>query len=222
MRPTPRDLRHVHHWIFDLDNTLYPPECELFALIDERMTRFIADRLALTADEALRLQKRYYHDHGTTLAGLMAHHGMDPHDFLDFVHDISLDRLQVDTDLVAAIARLPGDVYIFTNGSQGHGERVCAALGLRDHIQGIFSIESSAFIPKPQPEAFESFLATHPLNPNQAAMFEDLAKNLRPAYDLGMTTVLVGDHALGNTDAHVQWRTPQLAPFLQHLTGGLA
>lgn len=208
----------IQHWIFDLDNTLYPPESELFSLIDKRMTQFISDTLDMTATDALKLQKQYYHEHGTTLAGLMANHGLPPGKFLDFVHDISLDRLSPDAMLTAALHALPGQVYVFTNGSIKHGQRVCDALGISDAIDEFFGIDSAKFIPKPQPQAFSAFLKTHPLPPQQAVMFEDLPKNLKPAKQLGMQTVLVGPMANKNTDSHVDWRTANLVEFLQIIT----
>lgn len=213
----PIDFSHIDTWVFDLDNTLYPPESELFALIDERMTAYIMQKLQVDQTEAFRIQKLYYHAHGTTLAGLMANHGIDPHDFLDHVHDIALDRITPDADLIAAIERLPGHVYIFTNGSIGHATRVCERLGLLHRMDGMFDIVATNFIPKPQPKAFEAMVQHFGFDPTRAAMFEDLAKNLKPAAALGMTTVLVGPHAADDTHDFVHHRTRHLTPFLSQL-----
>ncbi len=212
---------HVTDWVFDLDNTLYPASCELFALIDARMTRFIMRALDCDATEAHRIQKLYYHAHGTTLAGLIAHQGVEPHAFLDEVHDIALDRLSPDPDLAAALARLPGRKVVFTNGSVPHAERVCAALGISEHISGVVDIVATQFIPKPDRRAFATMLDHFGITPTQAAMFEDLAKNLQPAFDLGMTTVLItpDDAPPAPFVHHV---APALTPFLTHLSRSLS
>jgi putative hydrolase of the HAD superfamily len=215
--PAPIDFSDVDTWVFDLDNTLYPPESELFALIDARMTAYIMRELAIDAIEAHRIQKLYYHAHGTTLAGLMAQHGVDPHHFLDEVHDIALDRITPDPDLISALEQLPGRVYIFTNGSVGHATRVCERLGILHCMHGMFDIIATDFIPKPDPKAFEAMVQHFGFDPARAAMFEDLAKNLKPAATLGMTTVLVGPHAADDTSDFVHHRTRHLSPFLMSL-----
>lgn len=215
---TGADLRHVDTWLFDLDNTLYPAECDLFALIDERMSAFVMRETGLAAGEAMALQKRYYHEHGTTLAGLMAHHGVDPRAFLDEVHDIALDRLTPDPELRAGLQRLPGRRLVFTNGSTRHAERVTEALGISDLFEAVFDIEAAALIPKPQPACFDKMVQTHAVEPRSAAFFEDLEKNLAPAAALGMTTVLVGPHAAASPADFVHHRAPALAPFLNAAT----
>jgi putative hydrolase of the HAD superfamily len=212
--PASPDLSHVDTWIFDLDNTLYPPSCDLFALIDDRMQAFVQRKTGLEPTEARALQKRYYHQHGTTLAGLMANHGVEPREFLDEVHDIALDRLAPDPELAAALARLPGRRLVFTNGSQRHAERVMEAIGIDHLFDEIFDIEASRMIPKPQVAAFEAMMARHGVTPATSAFFEDLERNLEPGAQLGMTTILVGPHAADSTAAFVDYRTEHLAPFL--------
>ena len=208
------DLSHVDTWIFDLDNTLYPPERELLSLVDERMTAFMIRETGLGWPEARALQRRYHDEHGTTLAGLMAHHGVEPTAFLDEVHDIELDRLSPDLELDAALARLPGRRLVFTNGSARHAERVLEALGVAARFSEVFHIEAADYIPKPRPEAFQALLRGHAVQPRSSAFFEDLARNLEPAAALGMTTVLVGPDALASTAAFVHHRAESLVPFL--------
>ena len=208
------DLRDIDVWLFDLDNTLYPPESEVMGLVEQRMTVFVARELNLPTDEARALQKRYYHEHGTTLAGLMASHGVDPEAFLNEVHDISLDRLSPDAELRAALARLPGRRLVFTNGDAGHAERVLAKLGIDDLFEATFHIASADYIPKPAPRTFARMTAAHDVDPTRAAFFEDSAKNLGPAAAIGMTTVLVGPHAETADAPFVHYRTRHLAPFL--------
>jgi putative hydrolase of the HAD superfamily len=208
------DLSHVRTWIFDLDNTLYPPECDLFALIDDRMQAFVQRKTGLGPVEARALQKKYYHEHGTTLAGLMANHGIHHREFLDEVHEISLDKLEPDPELDRALARLPGRRLVFTNGSERHARRVLDKLGITERFEEVFDIEACALIPKPEPEAFRRLMAAHAVVPATSAFFEDLERNLEPAAALGMTTVLVGPRAHASTARFVDHRTKGLAPFL--------
>jgi putative hydrolase of the HAD superfamily len=208
------DLSHVETWLFDLDNTLYPAESEYMALIEGRMTDFVARFTGLPQDEAKALQKRYYAEHGTTLAGLMMHHGMEPKAFLDEVHDVAMDRLTPDVALRDAIAALPGRRLVFTNGSTGHAERVLGRLGLDHLFEDTFSIETADYLPKPAMATFEKMTRRHAVAPAGAAFFEDTEKNLAPAALLGMTTILVGAHAPASTADFVHHRTHDLAGFL--------
>lgn len=187
----PLSLRQRNVWVFDLDNTLYPAECDLFAEIDQRMTDFVARFLRLERDEARQTQKHYYAEYGTTLNGLMSLHGMDPDDFLAHVHEIDLSPLPRDLDLRQAISALPGRKFIYTNGPRRHAERVTEFMDLQDLFDGVFAIEDSGFRPKPDPAAYAAFCAAFAINPAQAVFFEDLARNLAPAHALGFATVLV-------------------------------
>jgi putative hydrolase of the HAD superfamily len=208
------DLRHIAIWIFDLDNTLYPVEAEFMGLIEKRMTAFVARQTGLPPAEAYALQKSYLHEHGTTLAGLMANHGVDPEAFLDEVHDVSLDGLTPDPALKAALARLPGRRLVFTNGDGRHAERVLDKLELTDLFEAVFHIGHALYLPKPHPDTFRMMIAAHDVDPTVSAFFEDSEKNLKPAAALGITTILVGPHAAASTAPFVQHRTRHLAPFL--------
>lgn len=226
MTETPPDFTHIDAWVFDLDNTLYPPSCNLFAQIDVKMRAFISELLNVDGDEAYRLQKQYYRDHGTTLSGLMQLHGIKPEKFLNFVHDIDVTVVPPNEALAEALTRLPGRRLVFTNGTVAHAKRVLDRIGIHDHVEDIFDIVHADFIPKPKLATFERFVAKHEINPQRAAMFEDLDRNLAPAHALGMTTVLVrspeghADPAVrGWGDAaddapHVHFRTGDLAEFL--------
>ena len=211
---TGADLRHIDVWLFDLDNTLYPPETEFMGLIEARMTQFVARHVGLSHDEAHALQKKYYHENGTTLAGLMANHGVDPADYLDQVHDVSLDGLKPDPDLAKALARLPSRRLVFTNGDANHAARVLGKLGIASAFEDVFHIASADYIPKPDPATFDRMIKAHGVDPRRAAFFEDSEKNLAPAAAIGMTTVLVGPHADASTAAFVHHRTHKLTPFL--------
>lgn len=185
------DLSHIDTWVFDLDNTLYPASCDLFAQIDERMTSFVAGFLDTDPKEARAVQKKYYAEHGTTLNGLMLHHGLAPEEFLDFVHDIDLSVLPTGPELRNAVSALPGRKLVYTNGSRRHAERVTEKLGLSGLFDGLFGIEDSGYQPKPQMRAYDVFVRAHTVSPGTSAFFEDLARNLAPAKALGFTTVLV-------------------------------
>jgi putative hydrolase of the HAD superfamily len=211
----PVDLTHVSTWLFDLDNTLYPVESGFMGEIEKRMTAFVQKVTGLERDEAYRLQKSYLAEHGLTLVGLMRNHGVDPRDFHAIFHDMSLEGLAHDADLVAAIERLPGRRLIFTNADDVHAERVLERLGLSHLFADVFHIGSAEYDPKPSPLAFERMNAAHGVVPAETAFFEDSVRNLEPAAGLGMTTVLVGPHAAANDSPFVHHRTEKLAPFLK-------
>jgi putative hydrolase of the HAD superfamily len=212
-----RSLVEIDDWIFDLDNTLYPARCNLFAQVDRRIGHFIEQHLGLDADAARQLQKRYFRDYGTTLHGLMAHHQIDPTTFLEFVHDIDITPVPPSPSLDLALANLPGRKLIFTNGSIAHAERVMARLGVRRHFEGVFDIVAAGYVPKPDPATYARLVRRHAIRPERAVMIEDLPRNLRPAAALGMTTVLVqtgeewaqvdaeGGHIHHVTDDLVAW-----------------
>ena len=208
-------LTHVTTWLFDLDNTLYPAECEFMALVEDRMTEFVARETGLPPTEALALQKKYLHEHGTTLAGLMANHGVDPERFLTEVHDVALDRITPDPALVEGLERLPGRRLVFTNGSANHAERVLSHLGVDHLFEDVFHIASADYLPKPAPQTFERMVQRHAVRPPETAFFEDSERNLKPAADLGMTTVLVGRDAPAGAAPFIDHRTDDLAGFLK-------
>ena len=208
------DLAHIDTWLFDLDNTLYPEESGFMGQVEGRMTDFVAKVTGLPRDEAYVLQKKYLAEHGLTLRGLMLNHGVDPADFHALFHDLSLDLLAHDADLLAALERLPGRRLIFTNADDKHAERVLAHLGLEHLFDDVFHIHSFGFTPKPDPLGFQRMIDAHGLDPAATSFFEDSERNLKPAFDLGMTTVLVGPRALTSTAPFVQHRTAKLAPFL--------
>ena len=182
-------LAHVESWIFDLDNSLYSPSLDLFALIDLRMGEYIQRLLGCDAQEARRVQKAHFLEHGTTLAGLMREHGVDPREFLDFVHDIDLARLTADPELVAALDRLPGRKFIFTNADEGHARRVLDRLGFANAFDGMHDIHAMDYVPKPNPASYEAMCARHGIDPARALFVDDMARNLAPAKALGMVTV---------------------------------
>jgi len=187
-------LGEADTWIFDLDNTLYSSQCDLFAQIDQRMSHFVSEFLGVSYEEARATQKAYFAHYGTTLNGMMHHHGMDPHDFLNFVHDIDYSAIEGHPELKAALERLPGRKLIYTNGTVRHAERVIDRLGVHEHFEVIFDIVAADYEPKPNLRPYEKLITEQNIDPTRTAMVEDLAKNLAPAADLGMRTVLVQTH----------------------------
>lgn len=185
---------HIKFWVFDLDNTLYPASSSLFSQIDIRMGEFIADHFNLSSENARRLQKKYYREHGTTLRGLMdMHDDVDPMRFLDYVHDIDYQVLKPSPELAEILRALPGKKVIFTNGDQTHARRVLDRLEVSDCFDGVFDIVAANFIPKPEKASYEAMVKALSIEGDKAAMFEDIARNLAPAHAIGMTTILVRD-----------------------------
>ncbi len=215
-------LTQIDVWVFDLDNTLYPPSCNLFAQVDQRMGAFISDLLNLDHAEARQIQKSYYRDYGTTLHGLMLEHGIDPKHFLDFVHDIDHTRIEPDGGLAEAIEALPGRKLIFTNGSRSHAEKVASRIGILELFEGVFDIVAADYVPKPQRAAYQAFVKEFEIEPERSAMFEDLSRNLAIPAELGMSTILVipqdGDHP----DAEENWNRPNdIGDHVHHITEDL-
>jgi putative hydrolase of the HAD superfamily len=178
-------------WIFDLDNTLYPVDCDLGAQLGQRMGEFVAQYLNLPLEQARVVQKHYFHTHGTTLRGLMLEHDVEPGDYLDYVHDLDLSGIPIDDRLSQALDALPGRKVVYTNATTEHARRVVGHLGIQHHFDGYFDIVDADFVPKPNHLPYNAVLARHQIDPNRAVMVEDIAQNLVPAADLGMATVWV-------------------------------
>ena len=196
------ELAHVDSWIFDLDNSLYPASANLFELIDERMGAYIERLLDVDPVEAKRVQKAHFHEHGTTLAGLMREHQVDPHEFLDDVHDVPLDRIARDDRLVRNLGRLPGRKIVFTNADEPYARRVLEALGIGEHFAELHDIHAAELRPKPDDHGYRLLIERFGVDPAHAAMVEDMAQNLRPAKKLGMTTVWVDNGSERGNHGH--------------------
>jgi putative hydrolase of the HAD superfamily len=224
LSPLPRaGFSHVTDWVFDLDNTLYPRECNLFAQIDLLITAYVMEVTQLEFAEARTLQKAYYRDYGTTLNGLMQRHEVDPDDFLTKVHRIDYSPVAAHPALVEAIAALPGRKFVLTNGDVGHAKAVLARLGGSGLFETIYDIRAMSYQPKPLRVAYEGFFASHGIDPSAAVMFDDLDKNLVVPHEFGMTTVHVvagGDFAHEQVEA---WElAPATGPHVHHVTDDLA
>ena len=203
---------HITTWVFDLDNTLYPPQHRLFDQIEVKMTAYVMRTLGVAHTEANRLRQHYWATHGTTLAGLMRHHQIDPAPYLDEVHDIDFSLLPRDPALAKAIESLPGRRIIYTNACVPYAEKVLKARGLETLFHAIYGIENAGFLPKPERAAFEAIFTADGLNPAKAAMFEDDARNLAAPHAMGMRTVHVAPKPLKSL--HIHHHTDDLAGFL--------
>lgn len=206
---------HVEHWVFDLDNTLYPPGARLFDQIEQKMTAWVMHALNLPRDRADRLRRDYWARYGTTLAGLMAEHAIDPAPYLAEVHDISFHPLTPDPALRAAIRALPGRRIVYTNATAAYADRVLAARGLSGVFDAVYGVEEAAFHPKPDRAAFDVVFARDGLLPARAAMFEDDARNLAVPHAMGMRTVHVAPRP--EPAPHIHHHTDDLAGFLGRL-----
>lgn len=206
---------HVEHWVFDLDNTLYPPSARLFDQIEAKMVAYVMETLGVDHGAADKLRGDYWRNHGTTLAGLMADHDIDPEPYLVAVHDITLDHLEVDAALAAHIAALPGRKIVYTNGSAPYATRVLAARGLSGLFDGIYGVEHAGYRPKPERSAFERVFAQAGVDTTRAAMFEDDPRNLAAPHAMGMRTVYVSPEP--HEGDHIHHHTTDLTAFLGQL-----
>lgn len=215
----------ISNWVFDLDNTLYHPELAIFDKIDAKMGQYIARLLQVDALEARQVQKNYFREYGTTLAGLMRHQNIEPRDFLDFVHDVDLSAISPQPALVEAIAALPGRKFIFTNADTPYARKVLERLGLSDIFSDIHDIYATQYIPKPEQSAYDSMLDAFGIDPEKSVFFEDMARNLRPAKAMGMGTIWINNGAElgahGHDEAHIDLTADRVEQALsaihQHL-----
>lgn len=203
---------HVTAWVFDLDNTLYPPRMRLFDQIEIRMTAWVMRALGVEREEADRLRRHYWAAYGTTLAGLMSEHGVDPGPYLTEVHEIDFSGLERDPELAARIRALPGRRIVYTNGSAPYAERVLAARGLAGLFDAVYGVEHAGFRPKPDRAAFETVFAADGLDPARAAIFEDDPRNLAAPHAMGMRTVHVA--VTPEPRPHIHHHTDDLTGFL--------
>jgi len=214
---------HIRDWIFDLDNCLYPASTGLFALIDERMTAYIERLLDVGPEEARRVQKHHFHTHGTTLAGLIREHEVDPHHFLEDVHDVPLARVKGDDRLARLLPRLPGRRFVFTNGDAPYARRVLQAIGVNEHFHEIHDIHASSYRAKPDPHGYALLCERLGIDPVHALLVDDMARNLVPAKELGMTTVWVDNGSERGDDGYdaamIDYRITYVADWLASILG---
>jgi putative hydrolase of the HAD superfamily len=214
-----RELDKIKCWIFDLDNTLYSGQTKVFDQVDKKMSSFISNKLNVSLEEAKKIQKEYFHKYSTTLSGMMKNHKINAMEFLEFVHDVNLDFLEKNKDLEKEIAQIVGKKIIFTNGSRAHAENVTKRIGINKLFDGIFDIVESNFIPKPSIEAYKILIEKYKIEPQYCIFIEDIARNLKPAHELGMKTVWIKNDepwaAEFSNENFVNYRIENLTDFLK-------
>jgi putative hydrolase of the HAD superfamily len=216
-----KDLKDIKFWLFDLDNTLYDGATKVFDQVDKKMSKFISEKLNVNIEEARKIQKNYFQEYNTTLNGMIKNHKIDADEFLEFVHDVDLSFLAKDKDLEEEIKKLDGKKIIFTNGSRAHAINVTKRIGIDKLFDGIFDIRDCEFIPKPSKEPYKKLVESYKIEPQYCIFFEDIARNLKPAYELGMKTVWIENNepwaAKYADEKFVNFKTKSLANFLKEI-----
>ena len=211
----------IKFWIFDLDNTLYSGKTKVFEQVDKKMSKYISNKLNVSIEEAKKIQKNYFYRYNTTLNGMIKNHNVNADEFLEYVHDIDIDFLQKDIGLGEEIEKLDGKKIIFTNGSRKHALNVTRKIGINHYFDDIFDIVDSDFIPKPAIEPYKKLVEKHKIDPKLCVFVEDIARNLKPAYEMGMKTVWIENDepwAKEFWDSEfVNYRTNNLSEFLKKI-----
>ena len=216
-----KDLHQIKFWLFDLDNTLYSGKTKVFEQIDKKMSKYISEKLNVDIKEAKEIQKSYFYKYNTTLYGLIKNHKINPDEFLDFVHDIDISFLNKDVDLAKELEKLKGKKIIFTNGSRKHAINITQKLGIDQYFDDVFDIVDCDFIPKPSIKPYKKLVEKHKIDPNLCVFIEDIARNLKPAYEMGMKTVWIENDEpwakkLSNSN-FVNYKTNNLSEFLKKI-----
>tara|TARA_B100000768_G_C11122593_1_gene308166 strand:+ start:36 stop:698 length:663 start_codon:yes stop_codon:yes gene_type:complete len=215
------ELTKIKYWLFDLDNTLYSGDTKVFDQVDKKMSKFISEKLKVSIEEAKKIQKNYFHEYNTTLNGMIKNHEIDADEFLDFVHDVDLDFLKADKPLEQEISNLVGKKFIFTNGSKAHASNVTKRIGIEKLFDGVFDIVESDFIPKPSIEPYKKIIEKYKIEPQYSIFIEDIARNLKPAHELGMKTVWIKNDepwaAKFSDSDFINYKTDNLAKFLKEI-----
>ena len=216
-----KTFQTIKYWIFDLDNTLYSAKTKVFEQVEKKMSKYVSDKLNVNIDEAKKIQKNYFHEYNTTLNGMIKNHQIDPNEFLEYVHDIDIDFLQKDLKLAEEIEKLDGKKIIFTNGSRKHAVNVTRRIGVEEHFDGIFDIVDSDFIPKPLMKPYKKLVKKHKIDPKLSVFVEDIARNLKPAYEMGMKTIWIeNDEPWAkkfSDSSFVNYKTSILSEFLKKI-----
>ena len=216
-----KDLSKIKFWLFDLDNTLYSGDTKVFDQVDKKMSKFISEKLKVSLEEAKKIQKNYFHEYNTTLNGMIKNHDIDANEFLEFVHDVDLEFLKKDEPLKKEIEKLKGTKIIFTNGSKAHASNVTSRIGIEQLFDGVFDIVDSDFYPKPSIEPYKKIIENYKIVPEYCIFFEDIARNLKPAYELGMKTVWIENNepwaAKYSDEEFVNYKTGSLTDFLKEI-----
>ena len=214
-------LHLIKFWIFDLDNTLYAGNTRVFEQISKRISKYISEKLNVSIEEAKKIQKNYFYEYNTTLNGMIKNHKIDANEFLEFVHNVNIDFLKEDPKLKEELKQLEGKKFIFTNGSRKHALNIIQRIGIDQSFDGIFDIVDSDFIPKPAIEPYKKLVEKHTIDPNLCVLVEDIARNLKPAYEMGMKTVWIENNepwAAKFSDSNfINYKINNLSEFLKQV-----
>ena len=216
-----KNFQLIKYWLFDLDNTLYSAKTKVFDQVEKRMTQYVSNKLDVGMDKAKKIQKDYFHEYNTTLNGMIKNHKINANEFLEFVHDIDINFLKKDLKLSEELKKLDGKKMIFTNGPKKHALNISQKIGIDQHFDGIFDIIDSNFIPKPNMEPYKKLIEKHKIDPNLCVFVEDIARNLKPAHEMGMTTVWIENDepwARKFSDSNfINYKTDNLSEFLKKI-----
>ena len=211
----------MKYWIFDLDNTLYSGKTRVFEQVSKKMSEYISKKLNISVVEAKEIQKNYFHEYNTTLNGMIKNHKIDADEFLEFVHNINIDFLKKDPMLSEELQKLGGKKIIFTNGSKKHALNVTKRIGIDQYFDDIFDIMDSEFVPKPAIQPYKKLVEKHKIDPKLCGFVEDIARNLKPAYEMGMKTVWIENDepwAKKYSDSDfINFKTKNLSEFLKQI-----
>ena len=218
--------KNVDTWIFDLDNTLYSADSGIFQQVSELMGKFVSKHLNIDIKEAKKIQRKYYKKHGTTLRGMMDNHGVDPDTFLNEVHQLDYSIVEPDQKLNEELDKLRGKKIIYTNANLQHVNQVLSRLELTNMFDDIFDIKMADYIPKPELNPYKQFIDKFNINTSCAIMFDDIAKNLVPAKDLGFTSVWINagyenfSDDIASSRGSLDYETKDLSSFLNGINTG--
>ena len=216
-----KELKLIKYWIFDLDNTLYSGKTRVFEQVDKKMSEYISKKLNVSTAEAKEIQKNYFHEYNTTLNGMIKNHKIDADEFLEFVHNIDIDFLKKDLILGEELKKLDGKKIIFTNGSRKHALNVTKRIGINQYFDDIFDIIDSEFVPKPAIQPYKKLVEKHKIDPKLCGFVEDIARNLKPAYEMGMKTIWIENNepwAKKYSDSNfINFKTNNLSEFLKQI-----
>ena len=216
-----KKLQAIKCWIFDLDNTLYSGKTRVFEQVDKKMSKYISKKLNVDIVEAKEIQKNYFYEYNTTLNGMINNHKIDANEFLEFVHDVDIDFLKKDSLLNEELMKLDGKKIIFTNSSRKHAMNVIRKIGIDQHFDDIFDIVDSEFVPKPDIVSYKKLVEKHKIDPKLCVFIEDIARNLKPAYEMGMKTIWIENdepwaRKFSDSD-FVNYKTNNLPEFLKQI-----
>jgi len=216
-----KNLQKIKYWIFDLDNTLYSGKTRVFEQVDKKMSKYISEKLNVNMVEAKEIQKNYFYEYNTTLNGMINNHKIDANEFLEFVHDVNINFLKKDSLLNEELMKLDGKKIIFTNSSRKHAMNVIRKIGIDQHFDDIFDIVDSEYVPKPDIVSYKKLVEKHKIDPKLCVFIEDIARNLKPAYEMGMKTIWIENdepwaRKFSDSD-FVNYKTNNLPEFLKQI-----